>query len=121
MIDNLFCSLSCKNLDKKLKLATKKYVVVPQPQEELKKKLVIDRKFILAKLKDKICKRNQRLPSFQIENEAQHVDLSKVEKPSNETCLLPPPIPITVKSSFQKSEKKRKSIRQQSTTSIKKV
>lgn len=109
MIDNLYCSMECKKFDNKLMIANKKSDVISEPkQEELQIKPVIDRKMLLAKLKSRINKRKQSLPSLQKENEAQHVDLNKVEKPDNETCKMPPPIPVTVKRSFQKSQNRRK-------------
>jgi len=117
MIDKFYCSVVCKRLDTKLRLATEKTVPIPQPPEEPQKKPVIDRKMLLAKLKSRINKRKQSLPSFQKENEAQHADLKKVDKLDNDTCQMPPPIPITVKRSFQKSQNKRKSSRSNGPTS----
>ncbi|XP_022170347.1 uncharacterized protein LOC111033751 [Myzus persicae] len=111
MIDKMYCSLVCKKLDTKLRLATEKTVVIAQPQEESQKKPVIDRKLLLAKLKSRINKRKQSLSTLGKENEAQPIDLGKVVQPDNDACQMPPPIPITVKRSFQKSEKKRKSSR----------
>lgn len=109
MIDNLYCSFECKKFDAKLKKASEKPVVIEQPQGEIQKKPVIDRKMLLAKLKSRINKRKQSLPSFQKENEAQHVDFGKAQNPDNETYKTPPTIPITVKRSFQKSQNRRKS------------
>lgn len=114
MIDNSYCSLVCKKLDTKLRLATEKTVTIAQPPEEPQKKPVIDRKMLLAKLKSRINKRKQTLPSFQKENEDQLTDLKNNDKLDNETCLMPPPktipIPITVHS-FEKPQNKRKSSR----------
>jgi len=116
MIDNLYCSLVCKKLDTKLRIATEKTVTIAQPPEEPQKKPVIDRKMLLAKLKSRINKRKQSLPSFQQENEGQQADLKKNDKLDNETCQMPPPIPITVHS--QKPQNKRKSSRSNESTSI---
>jgi len=91
---------------------------IEQAQEEVKIKPVIDRKLLLAKLKSRINKRKQSLPSFQKENEAQHVDLDRVENPDNETCKMPPPIPITVKHTFQKSQNRRKCSKPNEPTTI---
>jgi len=118
MIDNLYCSLVCKKLDTKLRLATEKTVTIPQPPEEPQKKPVIDRKLLLAKLKSRINKRKQSLPSFQKENEAQPADLKKDDKLDNETCQMPPPIPITVKHSFEKPQNKRKCSKSNESTSV---
>lgn len=107
MIDNFYCSMECKKFDNKLKMANKKSDVIIETKEEFQIKPVIDRKMLLAKLKSRINKRKQNLPSFQKENKAQHVNFDKVEKPDNETCKMPPPIPVTVKRSFQKSQNGR--------------
>jgi len=105
----MYCSLECKKFDTKLQIANKSSCNIEQAREETPiNKPVIDRKMLLAKLKSRINKRKQSLPSFQKENEAQHVDLGNVENPDNETCKMPPPIPITVKHSFQKSRNRRK-------------
>ncbi|XP_060856488.1 uncharacterized protein LOC132934225 [Metopolophium dirhodum] len=108
LIDNLYCSLECKKFDTKLKIANRSSGDIEEALEEIPIKPVIDRKMLLAKLKSRINKRKQSLPSFQKENEAQHVDLGEVENPDNETYKMPPPIPITVKRSFQKSQNRRK-------------
>jgi len=101
--------LECKKFDNKLKIANKSSNDIEQALEEVPlPKPVIDRKMLLAKLKSRINKRKQSLPSFQKEKEAQHVDLDQVENPDNETCKIPPSIPITVKRSFQKSQNRRK-------------
>lgn len=111
MIDKMYCSSGCKNLDTKLKLATKKPSNEPRkPQENINilKKPVIDRKMLLAKLRSRINKRKQSLPPFQKENVSEY-DLDKTEKLNNVSLKMPPPaIPLTVKSSFQKSQNKRK-------------
>lgn len=115
----MFCSSGCKSLDTKLKLATKK-PDSKQPQgitcgtstslndTNILKKPVIDRKMLLAKLRSRINKRKQSLPSLQKENVLE-CDLDKVEKLNNVSLKMPPPaIPLTVNSSFQKSQNKRK-------------
>lgn len=109
MINQMYCSLGCKNLDTKLKLATKK-PANEQPQEDTNKlkKPVIDRKMLLAKLRSRINKRKQSLPSSQKENVLEY-DLDNAEKLNNVSLKMPPPaIPLTVKSSFQKPQNKRK-------------
>jgi len=109
LIDNLYCSFECKKFNTKLLIANKSSGVIEQPPDEIPKdKPVIDRKMLLAKLKSRINKRKQSLPSFQKEYEAQNVDLGNVEYPDNETYKMPPPIPITVKRTFQNSQNRRK-------------
>jgi len=116
----MYCSLVCKKLNGKLMAATAKPVVVQQPQEDtdLHKKPVIDRKMLLAKLKSRINKRKQSLPSFHTEQVAQNGDLGEVKKPDEEIFKKPPPIPITVKRSFQKSQNKRKSSKPNGATTV---
>ncbi|XP_026818791.1 uncharacterized protein LOC113557456 isoform X2 [Rhopalosiphum maidis] len=108
MIDFMYCSKGCKRLATKLKLATEKPVVIGQPQEntDFSKKPPIDRKLLLAKLRSRINKRKQNLPSFQKEDVSGHQveTLCKVPYTSISSA-----IPITVNRSFQKSENKRKS------------
>ncbi|CAI6359714.1 unnamed protein product [Macrosiphum euphorbiae] len=110
LIDNMYCSLECKKFDTKLQIANKSSCDIEQAREETPiNKPVIDRKMLLAKLKSRINKRKQSLPSFQKQYEAaQQVDLVNVVNPDNETCKMPPPIPITVKHTFQKSRNRRK-------------
>ena len=106
----MYCSLECKKFDTKLQIANKSSCDIEQAREETPiNKPVIDRKMLLAKLKSRINKRKQSLPSFQKQYEAaQQVDLVNVVNPDNETCKMPPPIPITVKHTFQKSRNRRK-------------
>lgn len=122
MIDKIYCSSGCKNLDNKLKLATKKPANEPQkPQENTNifKKPVIDRKMLLAKLRSRINKRKQSLTPSQKENVLEY-DLDKAEKLNNVSLKMPPPaIPLTVKSSFQQLQNKRKSLKSSGFTNSK--
>ncbi|XP_025194287.1 uncharacterized protein LOC112593910 isoform X2 [Melanaphis sacchari] len=104
MIDYKYCSLVCKSLNTKLMIATQKPkpIAAAQPQEntDLSKKPVIDRKMLLAKLRSRINKRKQSLPSFQKENVSGH-DLDQVEQLNKMALKMPPPaIPITVNHSL---------------------
>lgn len=119
LIDNLYCSLVCKKLDAKLKLATEKPIVQkPEEDMDLPKKPVIDRKMLLAKLKSRINKRKQSLPTFHEDNFTKPNYLGEVDNLNNDNNKSPP-IPITVKQSFnrfetseisEKPQKKRKSV-----------
>jgi hypothetical protein len=110
LIDNMYCSLTCKKFNTKLMLATQKKPVVRFNLEENdQKKPVIDRKMLLLKLRNRINKRKQLKQSCQPEK-SPRIDFIEHEKKSIIIkAICEKPFCKSVRKSFRKSKNGSKS------------
>lgn len=93
LIDDLYCSLACKNLDKKQTVTEEEPII--DETSNLSKKPAVDRKHLLTKLEDRINKRKQLLStSCSADMIKENEDLNKqilnfFNKPSKEENQSP--------------------------------
>jgi len=93
LIDDLYCSLACKNLDKKQTVTEEEHII--DETSNLSKKPAVDRKQILKKLENRINKRKQLLStSCSADMAKENEDLNKqiinfFNKPSKEENQSP--------------------------------
>lgn len=110
LIDNMYCSLTCKKFNTKLMLATQKKPVVRfNLKKDDQKQPVVDRKMVLKKLKDKINIRKKQKLLFPPEKPPR-IDFTEHEKKSiTIKAICEKPFCKSFRKSFRKSKKSSQS------------
>ncbi|VVC36175.1 Hypothetical protein CINCED_3A008865 [Cinara cedri] len=83
LIDNLYCSETCKRLNSKLNVDHEEPIIDVQEITNSSKKPKIDRKKLLAKLENRINKRKQMLTSTRPEKMARNDDWDELDQIEN--------------------------------------